>query len=145
MGATVTTDRKNVVGDVQAHMEAVRTALIKALSDIGEKCVSDARLNGSYTDRTGNLRGSVGYVVADGGSVVASSTFASVLGATEGPQTGYALAESVAKQHVEGLVLVLVAGMAYAEYVADKGFNVLDSAEILAEKLVGQLTVEASW
>ena len=31
--------------------------------EIGERCITEARDNGSYADRTGNLRNSVGYMV----------------------------------------------------------------------------------
>ena len=31
--------------------------------EVGERCIIEARDNGAYTDRTGNLRNSVGYVV----------------------------------------------------------------------------------
>lgn len=127
---------------VRAQMESAVRTLIGRFVEIGEKCVTEARVNGNYTDRTGNLRSSIGYVVAYRGSVVASSSFAPVAGATEGPDAGRALAERVASQYPQGLVLVLVAGMDYAVYVQDKGYNVLDSAEILADKLISQLRAE---
>ena len=141
MGVRIPTPRPDVRSVVREQMAAFRASLIEHLSEVGELCVEDAREKGSYTDRTGNLRSSVGYVVAENGVVVASSSFASVLGATEGPVEGRALAERVASQQREGLTLILVAGMKYATYVADKGFNVLDSAEILAERLVSQLSI----
>lgn len=124
---------------VRAQMGRAVRSLIERFVEIGEACVTEARVNGNYTDRTGNLRSSIGYVVAYLGSVVASSSFAPVACATEGPDAGRALAEMVASQYPQGLVLVLVAGMDYAVYVQDKGYNVLDSAEILADKLVSQL------
>ena len=145
MGVTVTKPDTDMKALVRSHMGRVMEAMIKRLAEIGELAVADARRSGNYTDRTGNLRSSIGYVVANNGVVVARSSFDSVRGATEGPQTGLSLAESVASQS-RGLVLVLVAGMHYAEYVADKGFNVLDSGRIIAERLIQQLSIpEVAW
>lgn len=145
MGVSITKPKANVEDIVHAHMMRVKMALVSRLSEIGELSVALARTMGNYTDRTGNLRSSIGYVVADGGKVVASSSFDSVLGASEGPQAGRSLAESLAS-HSNGLSLILVAGMDYAQYVADKGFDVLDSAGILARQLVMQLKIQkVSW
>jgi hypothetical protein len=145
MGAKMTTPKEDVAAIIRKHTEAIKASIVKRLIAIGDICVSDARANGNYTDRTGNLRSSVGYVVAKDGKVVASSDFDSIGGATIGPRAGRSLAESVASQ-TRGLVLVLVAGMNYAQYVADKGFNVLDSAGIIAEQMVRQLNVpRVSW
>lgn len=140
MGVTVKKPDTDMKALVRSHMGRVMEAMVQRLAEIGELAVADARRSGNYTDRTGNLRSSIGYVVANNGTVVARSSFDSVRGATEGPQTGLSLAESVASQS-SGLALVLVAGMDYAEYVADKGFNVIDSGRIIAERLIQQLSI----
>ena len=145
MGVKVTTPKEDVSSVLYSHMARVRAAIVSRLSEIGKLATDWARATGNYTDRTGNLRSSIGYVVAENGTVLSSSSFASVLGASEGPREGRSLAYDIASQS-RGLVLILVAGMDYAQYVADKGFNVLDSGELLARKLVGQLKVpEVSW
>lgn len=41
--------------------------IIKKLSYIGEAAVNEARSNGDYIDRTGNLRTSVGYTILNDG------------------------------------------------------------------------------
>ena len=43
--------------------KAVIGRAIKAFIYVGEACLKEARLNGNYTDRTGNLRNSIGYAV----------------------------------------------------------------------------------
>ena len=110
---------------------------VRALKNIGDECVAEAVESGNYTDRTGNLRSSIGYVVAKDGRVVEEGGFWS-LGSGDGPSVGRAKALAIAGG-ITGLGLVLVAGMQYATLVADRGYNVLDSAEILAKKLIAQL------
>lgn len=113
--------------------------VLDKLREVGDECVSEARLSGSYQDRTGNLRGSIGYVVAYNGEVVSEGGFLQVGAGTDGPGTGRALAHQKALESGTGAVLILVAGMSYARLVADKGFNVLDSADLLAERLIARL------
>ena len=122
---------------VQRVAETAKKRAVRALKNIGEECVSEAVERGNYTDRTGNLRSSIGFVVADDGTVVEEGGFYN-LGGSEGPSIGRERAYALAADSTD-LSLILVAGMDYARYVADKGFNVLDSAEILARQLVSQL------
>lgn len=120
----------------RAKAEVQRRA-VKVLKNIGEACVAEAVANGNYTDQTGNLRSSIGYVICKDGVIVDEGGFWNV-GGSEGPTAGRAKAQSLAVG-ATGLVLIIVAGMQYAQYVADKGFNVLDSAELLAHRLASQL------
>ncbi len=124
-------------------LEEVKNAREKAISVLklaGERCINDARINGSYTDRTGNLRSSTGYVILENGNTIFESGFSAVSKtAGSGPTAGRDLAKEVAKDYPEGLVLVIVAGMAYAEYVQDRGYNVLSSAERIAEETIPKL------
>ena len=125
---------------IRAHLEdemgKYRQRIITWLHVIGEKCVNDARLSGSYKDRTGNLRGSTGYAVVDRGG-----GFKQVLDGKDGPRNGRSYLNKVISETTElvGPMLIVVAGMNYAYFVHDRGYNVLDSAEILAEKLVREL------
>lgn len=59
---------------------------IDILSRIGEECVSEARTNGKYTDRTGNLRSSIGFAVLRDGKVAKMSSFNKVHGQGENSQ-----------------------------------------------------------
>lgn len=141
MGVTLKTKPDVIRAYAQKKVDEMKEKIIRRFSYVGQLCVEDARLRGSYTDRTGNLRGSIGYVVADDGVIVDSSAFTPVKGGTKGPTAGRSFAESLVRGR-RGLVLVIVAGMRYAAYVADRGYNVLDSAEIIAERLLSQLTTE---
>lgn len=123
---------------LQRAVEIAKKKAVKVLKAIGEESVAEAVSSGNYTDRTGNLRSSIGYVVAEDGNVVEEGGFWN-LGGAEGPDVGRAKAIDLASG-TSGLALILVAGMDYAQYVADKGFNVLDSATTLARQLVSQLS-----
>ena len=118
-------------------MELAKQRAIVLFKRIGEECVSEAVENGNYHDVTFNLRSSIGYVIAENGSLIADGGFYQ-LGGFDGPTIGRAAALQKASES-GGLVLVLVAGMKYSTLVADKGYNVLDSAELLAKKLLSEL------
>lgn len=136
---TMKTPKSELRAYIAKGVEEQRQKVIRMLAYIGEQCVNDARLKGSYTDRTGNLRGSTGYCVVADGEIVQTAGFARVLSGTEGPNKGRDYIRELASGYTSGIVLIVVAGMHYAAYVADRGYNVLDSAELLAEKLVGDL------
>ena len=109
-------------------------AITSILFQLGEKCVNEARNFGSYTDRTGNLRSSVGYGVFKDGQPVRYSDFQQVAKGTEGGIEGRALLDRIAGTYPHGYALIVVAGMNYAVYVEAKGYNVLSSAQLLAER-----------
>lgn len=120
--------------------ENVRAKAIAVLQNAGEKCINDARLKGSYTDRTSNLRSSTGYIILEDGEPIFESSFEAVSEtAHEGPDAGRSLAKEVAQKYPTGLVLIIVAGMSYAEYVQNRGYNVLSSAERIAEEVIPKL------
>ena len=100
-------------------------------------CLIEARNNKGYMMQTGALTSSTGYqVFVDG--VAIHSQFDAASGAeseaaTKGIKAGQALAEQIGKD-TKGVALVVVAGMNYAAYVEARGYNVLSSAEHLAER-----------
>lgn len=130
-----------------AAMDDFRKKAILVLARAGEEAVNEARSTvkeHDWMDRTGNLRSSIGYVITEDGSPVTFSKFEKVNGpdrdkATEdGSTTGRAFAARLASE-TRGLALIVVAGMNYAVYVADKGYNVLSSSQILAEMRIPEL------
>lgn len=123
-----------------------RSLIIEKLCVAGEQAVNEARTSHTYQDQTGNLTSSIGYAVFVDGEAVQIGDFNPVP-ATEGDGslgtvTGREFAESLAMQLNRGIVLVVVAGMKYAKYVAAKGYNVLDSSYTLAKDLVPALLKE---
>lgn len=124
-------------GEIQQYIEEQLKLkverLINSLSYIGEGALRIAREQGSYTDRTGNLRNSTGYVIAVDGQVTKRAGFDSKDG------DGAAFAEELARTTEGKAVLVVCAGMNYATYVSARGYDVLDSAELEAKALAEKL------
>lgn len=149
----MTTPTHEIRAYIAKGVERQRNRIIARLGKIGELCVNRARISEGkqkdFTDRTGNLRGSIGYILVVDGQIYTESAFEPVpvwdkkleriVTHEEGPNGGRAFAERLASQCGTGIVLIVVAGMKYAKYVADKGFDVLDSAETEAEKLLQKL------
>lgn len=145
MGIRLTTPPSETQRDIDEYTRRVDRAIFRSLSAVGEQCINIARHKhpNDWTDQTGNLRSSIGYVVVLNGKVISMSDFQQVSDGAQGAQEGSAYARSLAVKHPVGWSLIVVAGMHYASYVAGKGRDVLDSAELkarpLAEKLLNQL------
>lgn len=150
MGITSNFDNAAMRKNFDAFIDQIEVQQIKRLQMLGEKCVTEARLNKGYMMQTGALTSSTGYTIFKDG-VALHEYFAAADGATGnggsiGVQKGKELAENVGSQ-TTGICLVCVAGMNYALYVESKGLNVLASAEKLAEselpkmlqKLIGNI------
>ena len=124
---------------IAARIEAINNALVYNMCAIGEQVVNAARSTKSYKDQTGNLRSSIGYAVSVDGNIVQMSSFDVVKNGGKGATEGKEFALQLIKDYPQGIVLIVVAGMNYATYVSAKGYDVLDSSELLAEKLVPQM------
>lgn len=124
---------------IAGRVEAIKKALVYNLCAVGEQVLNAARLTNSYKDQTGNLRSSIGYVVAVDGEIVQMSSFEVVKEGSEGARGGKEYAMQLVRDFPQGIVLIVVAGMNYASYVSAKGYDVLDSSELLADKLVPQM------
>ncbi|WP_418202507.1 hypothetical protein [Bacteroides sp.] len=133
------TPNSEVNSYIERKLEIWRQLLIRNFSYIGEQVLNAARSTDSYKDQTGNLRSSLGYVVAVDGRVADISSFAVVKNGQEGSKTGADYARKLARKYPKGIVLIVCAGMNYAAYVSAKGYDVEDSAELLADRLVPQM------
>lgn len=129
--------RREIEHTLTDRLRALHAEIRRTLSYIGEQVVREARLRGSYTDRTGNLRSSTGYVLAYRGEVIAASAFAETHPtATEGGAKGKSLAETIARRDSrDGYCLVVAAGETYATHLMRRGYDVLQSAETEADRL----------
>lgn len=120
-----------------AFLNEIEKKQIVRLQRLGEMCLVEARTNKGYMIQTGALLSSTGYeVFVDG--VAIHSQFDAASGAESnaaemGIKSGQSIAETIGKG-TKGIALVVVAGMNYAAYVEAKGYNVLSSAEHLAER-----------
>ena len=137
MGVTANFTKADVKKRIDAFLDMVEQKQIARLQRLGEMCLIEARNNKGYMMQTGALLSSTGYqVFVDG--VAIHSQFDAASGAeseaaAKGIKTGQGIAEQIGKE-TKGIALVVVAGMNYAAYVEARGYNVLTSAEHLAER-----------
>lgn len=118
------------------QIDRLKRVLLRNLFYIGEQCLNKARSTDSYKDQTGNLRSSLGYVVAVDGRVVYQSDFQTVKQGRDGSEKGAAFAKKLVRRFPHGVCLIVVAGMEYAAHVKNKGYDVLDSSELLADRIM---------
>lgn len=134
MGVIANFTKDDIKKRLDAFLDQIEKQQIKRLQLLGEKCVIEARTNKGYTVRTGALTSSTGYMVfVDGVAIHTAFEAENGEGSTNGIQTGQIVAEQIGRE-TTGVALVVVAGMNYAAYVEAKGYNVLASAEHLAER-----------
>jgi hypothetical protein len=124
--------------DVEKMLKAKIAGMLKAveaqLIRIGNEFVIDARLKADFTDRTGNLRSSIGYIVTLNGEIITQDFEPANKGTDKvtGELTGQSLAMSVADDFVSGYALIVVAGMEYAAAVESMGKDVLTGSSLQA-------------
>jgi hypothetical protein len=116
-------DPKNFESKFEERKAKIIERHIALFQWIGEKFINDGRANGSYKDRTGNLRSSIGYLVSLDGNKINGNI-------TGGTAKGKRQAENYLNQLIEGkgLELLGVAGMEYAIYLEAKGYEVISSS-----------------
>lgn len=127
----------SVIGDkLTSAVEAKKRVIADALCYVGERCLIEARDGGTYTDQTGNLRSSIGYAVLINGQVLQYACADKIKNGSEGVSQGLQYLQSRIKKAVKkGIILIVTAGMNYAEYVETKRI-VLSKAELMAPELV---------
>ncbi len=120
---------------IEDKMKALDNAILTRLKRIGETFVKNARENGNYTDVTGNLRNSIGYVILRDGEQLFQNfkKAARVRSDTSGVNTGERVALEVASNFPRGYVLIVVAGMNYAAAVESRGKDVITASSITAK------------
>lgn len=132
--------KSDVEKEINERLLEQKKIVIQTFKYVGSQCVKKARSLNTYKDQTGNLRSSIGYMVLDDGKIVSKSAFQIVKDGSQGNETGSEFINRIALDGGnEGVVLIVVAGMNYASYVEARGFDVLTSAELLAEQKVPEL------
>lgn len=114
-------------------------AIINNLVYVGESALTQARNGHRYTDQTGNLTSSIGYAIVVNGRVFKKSAFEVVKDGKQGASAGNKFLQKLISQHSKGIVFIMVAGMPYAQYVEAMSLDVLDSAEVMAKKMLPQI------
>lgn len=131
---------EEVFADINKKLVEHEDLLITNLQYIGERAVKEARLRGSYIDRTGNLRSSIGYVILKDGYPIKHSDSKQYHKGFEGLRASQKLLDQVASTYPTGITLVVCAGMEYASYVENiHGRDVLTGGKLLAQTLIHKL------
>lgn len=136
MSAELVTNLDDIDDFFSEYMSNVEDAIINQFCYIGECCIVIGRSTNSYKDQTSNLRNSIGYVVVKDGQVIHQVTSTKKC---DGAEKGRKFIKELVKECGSGIYLIVVAGMPYSRYVSAKGYDVLDSAELEAERLVKEL------
>ena len=114
-----------LLGNANADIE---NAVAEAYAEAGENTVSKIRSGelSNWSDNTGNLRSSIGYVVCRKGQIIKSSDFGTVLNGAEGSEKGRKLSRRLAAEYARyDFALIIVAGEEYAVYVEAIDNNVV--------------------
>ena len=134
MGIEVKFDMNAIHKKLEAFKKEVDTSILTTLGYLGEELTNFAKMNITFTPRSGNLQNSTGYVVVKNGKVVLVAGFGEVSSESEGEKKGIELALKLAKGTASSsYALVIVAGMEYAAEVEARGYNVILPAELLAK------------
>lgn len=133
-------NRNQIIQAIAGRKQLIEDAILMRLQRTGEKFIKNARLNASFTDRTGNLRSSFGYIIIKNGSDVAEG-FAGGKG-KEGKEAAQRVIEEVKQKFPSGYVLIGVAGMEYAAAVESLGYDVITGSSQQAEIELRKAMVE---
>ena len=124
---------------IEKRLRDFREVIIGNLEYVGEQALRQARTGHRYEDQTGNLTSSIGYAIVIDGRVHKQSTFDVVKDGDKGAKEGEMFLKSLISQHSKGIVFIMVAGMPYAQYVEAMSLDVLESAEMMAERMLPQI------
>ena len=112
-------------GDIDRKIDRfkvnIEQRIIWTLAMAGEKFVNDARNTQTYQDKTGNLRSSIGYIIARDGNIIQEN----IEGKAEGRAQAKKIANEVLRENKKGFILIGFAGMEYAAAVESKGYDVI--------------------
>lgn len=124
---------------IDKRTENANKSLHRIMQFVGESGLKQSRENGSFQDRTGNLRSSESYSIVEDGNIINESSSERFLDGAEGVSAGKSFRSELAVQHGKGITLIMVAGMDYAGEVESRGYDVLTSSELMAKKMIPRL------
>lgn len=124
----------DITREIDGAILNIEAGIIEVLRYVGEDWVKNARENlnitgafpkGDYTDRTSNLRSSIGFFILKDGTIIDENL--------QGTPTGNSAARSaIVRVPKTGYQLIGVAGMDYASHVENMGYNVITSQQDVA-------------
>ncbi|MDH6308038.1 hypothetical protein M2451_002557 [Dysgonomonas sp. PFB1-18] len=130
MGIEYTSGKGKISSAVMAFQKRLETATVYLLKYLGESLVKYAKEQHNYTDQSGNLTNSMGYVIVQNSTPI---HFGGLNQPGEGADAGLKVAMKLAAETPSSFSLIIVAGMNYAAYVEAKGYNVILPAELKAK------------
>ena len=130
------TPKGSAKASLDNQLKMWQQAIINNLVYVGESALKQAREGHRYKDQTGNLTSSIGYAIIVDGQVHKRSNFYYVLEGKRGANEGKKFLQKLISQNSKGIVFIMVAGMPYAQYVEAMSLDVLDSAEVMAKKML---------
>ena len=137
MGLIPGFSQENVNRKVDRFVVSIEQRIVWTLAMVGEAFVNAARektpAEGSFNDQTGDLRSSIGWVVARDGNILTAKFEGKT---AEGRAQGHKIADEVLRQYSKGFILIVVAGMEYAAAVESKGKDVITGSIPAAKELL---------
>ncbi len=130
MALKMTTPLQDIERSMMRYADRSKKALTRRVAYIAEDAINEQRRPdvGNWTDRTKNLRGSLGYKVNIDGTQKVNGLNPEA--SQEARDTSAAVIAKTMQKYREGIVIVACAGMPYAGYVSRRGYNVFDTAKI---------------
>ena len=132
MGLIPEFSQGSVNNRIDRFVLSIEKRIILTLAMVGEAFVNDARNTKTYHDQTGNLRSSIGYIIAKNGEIIQGNT----QGTSEGQAQARNIATEVLRQNTKGFILIGVAGMEYAAAVEARGYDVITGSVPAAKSLL---------
>ena len=132
MGLIPGFSQANINKRISNWVVSIEQRIIWTLAMVGEQFVNDARNIQTYQDQTGNLRSSIGYIIARDGMIIQEN----VEGKPEGLAKAKGVAREVLRENSKGFILIVVAGMEYAAAVESKGYDVITGSIPAAKALL---------
>ena len=138
------TPSEEIMNKIKQQTEVWERLIIRKFQQVGEECSNQAKsLNiGTFTDRTGNLRSSIGYIIVKDGELYSVGDFRSIKNGAKGSSEGVEYAKSLISKFPRGIALVVVAGMNYAGYVEAKSLDVITGQELYSSRRLKELLTE---
>ena len=137
MGLIPGFSQANINRRIDKWVVSIEQRIIWTLAMVGEAFANAAREKtpeeGSFNDQTGNLRSSIGYIVARDSNILTAKFEGKT---AEGRAQGQKIADEVLRKNPKGFILIVVAGMEYAAAVESKGKDVITGSIPAAKALL---------
>lgn len=137
------------MSEIDAYLEEkldnIDRVLVRCAAEAGERGNNQSRMHHTYIDQTGNLTSSMSYSVTKDGDLVFGGDCEEVKKGQAGAKEGEKFAKQLTAEFHDNIAVIQSAGVDYAGYVSAKGYDVLDSGELVAEKTLEKRLTKAGF